>query len=119
MALKLTTRTVDGVSVVEAAGRIVLGEETNNLRDSVKALLFDGNTRIVLNLAQVDFVDSSGLGTLVGLHSTAAARGAKLKLAAINRIFRDVLVVTKLLTVFDLYDSEAAAVASFGQGAGA
>jgi len=114
MALKLTTRTVDGVTVVEAAGRIVLGNETNDLRDCVKALLFDGSTRLVLNLAQVDFVDSSGLGTLVGLHSTAAARSAKIKLAAASKLFRDLLVVTKLLTVFDLFDTEAAAVASFG-----
>jgi anti-sigma B factor antagonist len=113
VALKLTTRTVDAVTVVEATGRIVLGQETNDLRESVKGLLANGVTKIVINLADVDFIDSSGLGALVGLYSTANSRGAKIKLAAITKRFHELLMITKLLTVFDVYDNEAAAVASF------
>lgn len=113
MALKLTTRTVSGVTVVEAVGRIILGQETNDLRESVKGLLANGITRIVINLAQVDFIDSSGLGALVGLYSTANSRGAKIKLASITQRFHELLQITKLLTVFDVYDSESAAVSSF------
>ncbi|HUX68575.1 MAG TPA: STAS domain-containing protein [Terriglobales bacterium] len=113
MALKLTTRNVDGVTVIEAIGRIILGQETNDLRESLKGLLANGATKIVINLANVDFIDSSGLGALVGLYSTANSRGAKIRLAAITKRFHELLMITKLLTVFDVYDDEAAAVASF------
>jgi anti-sigma B factor antagonist len=113
VALKLTTRTVEGVTVVEATGRIILGQETNDLRESVKGLLANGVKKIVINLANVDFIDSSGLGALVGLYSTANSSGAKVKLAAITKRFHELLMITKLLTVFDVYDDEAAAVASF------
>lgn len=113
MALKLTKRNDGGVTVVEAVGRIVLGEETNILREQVKELLANGSKKIVLNLAQVDFIDSSGLGALVGLHSTAQAQGAKIRLANITKRFHELLLITKLLTVFDVYPSEAEAVKSF------
>jgi len=113
VALKLTTRTQDGVSIVEATGRIILGQETNDLRESIKGLLANGATKIVINLGNVDFIDSSGLGALVGLYSTANSGGAKIKLAAITKRFHELLMITKLLTVFDVYDNEAAAVASF------
>ncbi|HVA64477.1 MAG TPA: STAS domain-containing protein [Terriglobales bacterium] len=113
MALKLTTRNLDGVTVVEANGRIILGQETNDLRESLKGLLANGATKIVINLANVDFIDSSGLGALVGLYSTANSRGANIRLAAITKRFHELLMITKLLTVFDVYDDEAAAVASF------
>ncbi|MGH9480591.1 MAG: STAS domain-containing protein [Terriglobales bacterium] len=113
MALKLTTRNVNGVTLVEATGRIVLGQETNDLRESLKGLLANGTTKIVINLANVDFIDSSGLGALVGLYSTANNKGAKIKLAAITKRFHELLMITKLLTVFDVYDDETAAIASF------
>ncbi|MGH9394285.1 MAG: STAS domain-containing protein [Terriglobales bacterium] len=113
MALKLSTRTTEGVTVVEANGRIILGQETNDLRESIKGLLANGTTKIVINLANVDFIDSSGLGAMVGLYSTANSRGAKIKLAAITKRFHELLMITKLLTVFDVYDNETAAVASF------
>lgn len=113
MALKLTTKEVGGVTVVEATGRIILGEETNTLREAVKGLLANGKTRIVINMANVDFIDSSGLGALVGLYSTANARGARIKLSAITKRFHELLQITKLLTVFDVFDNEADAVASF------
>jgi anti-sigma B factor antagonist len=104
---------MSGVTVVEASGRIVLGDETNKLREEVKQLLASGKKRIVINLSQVDFIDSSGLGALVGLHSTAQAQGARIRLAAITRRFHELLQITKLLTVFDVYDSESQAVSSF------
>lgn len=113
MALKLTTRIVNGVTVVEAVGRIILGQETNDLRESIKGLLSNGVNKIVINLAQVDFIDSSGLGALVGLYSTANSRGARIKLAAITKRFHELLMITKLLTVFDVYETEDAAIESF------
>ena len=113
MALKLATRDVNGVTVVEAHGRIVLGEETNALREHTKELLANGSKKIVLNLGGVDFIDSSGLGALVGLHSTAGAQGAQIRLASITKRFHELLQITKLLTVFDVYDSEEAAINSF------
>jgi len=113
VALKLTTRIVSGVTVVESVGRIILGQETNDLRESVKGLLANGVTKIVINLAEVDFIDSSGLGALVGLYSTANSRGARVKLAAITKRFHELLMITKLLTVFDVYETEDAAIASF------
>lgn len=113
MALKISKRNEGGVTVVEAVGRIVLGDETNILREQIKEMLAAGHKKIVLNLAQVDFIDSSGLGALVGLHSTAQAQGAKIRLANITKRFHELLQITKLLTVFDVYPSEAEAVRSF------
>jgi anti-sigma B factor antagonist len=119
VALKLSTRDQGGITVLEAVGRIVLGDETNRLREEVKGLLSAGKKKIVLNLQQVDFIDSSGLGALVGLHSTAQNQGARIVLAAITKRFHELLQITKLLTVFDVYPDEKAAVASFDAARGA
>ena len=119
MALKMTNREVDGVSVVALDGRIVLGEESNALREKVKGLLAEGKKKIVLNMDNITFIDSAGLGTLVAAHHSAKSQGAALKLAHLGSKFQEVLQITKLLTVFDVYDTEAAAVASFTKGAGA
>ena len=113
MALKMTYREVDGVSVEALDGRIVLGEESNALREKVKSLIAEGKKKIVLNMNNVTFIDSAGLGTLVALHHSAKSNGAQLKLSHLGTKFREVLQITKLLTVFDVYDTEAAAVASF------
>jgi len=113
VALKFTTREVDGVTVVALDGRIVLGEESNALRERVKALVAEGKKKIVLNMANVTFIDSAGLGTLVAAHHSAKAQGASLKLCNLGAKFQEVLQITKLLTVFDVYNSEAEAVASF------
>ena len=118
MALKLSTREVQGVTVVEAVGRIVLGEETNTLREQVKEMLANGKKKIVLNLGQIDFIDSSGLGALVGLYSTAGAQGAQIRLSNITKRFHELLQITKLLTVFDVYQNEELAVSSFNKAAG-
>jgi anti-sigma B factor antagonist len=113
VALKFTTREVDGVTVVALDGRIVLGEESNALRERVKALVAEGKKKIVLNMANVTFIDSAGLGTLVAAHHSAKSQGAALKLCHLGAKFQEVLQITKLLTVFDVYNSESEAVASF------
>ena len=112
MQLRLSTRTLDGVLVVDCAGRIVFGEESANLRDSVRQLI-STNKQIVLNLGGVNYIDSGGLGTLVSLYSTARNAGGAIKLASLTQRVGDLLQVTKLLTVFDVYDSEEQAVRSF------
>ena len=115
MALKLTNREVNSVSVVALEGRIVLGEESNALREKVKSLLAGGKKNIVLNMDNVTYIDSAGLGTLVASHHSAKTQGAALKLSNLGSKFQEVLQVTKLLTVFDVYDSETAAIRSFSK----
>lgn len=112
MQLKLTRKTVDGILVVGCSGRIVFGEESSLLRDQVKKDLLE-NKRIVLNLGDVNYIDSGGLGTLVALHTTAHNAGATVKLANLTKRVGDLLQVTKLLTVFDVHDSEYKALESF------
>ena len=102
MALRMVDNEVNGVTVLEIEGRIVLGEESNAFREKV-------------NLAQVGYIDSAGLGTLVATFHSARSQGAVLKLANLGSKFKEVLQVTKLMTVFDTYDNEAAAVASFAK----
>lgn len=115
MALRMTDRDVNGVDVIDLEGRIVLGEESNSFREKVKSLLAAGKKKIVLNLAQVTYIDSAGLGTLVATFHSARSQGATLKLTNLGSKFKEVLQVTKLMTVFDTYDSEAAAIQSFGK----
>ena len=119
MALKMTNREVDGVAVVALDGRIVLGEESNALREKVKSLIAGGKKKIVLNMNNVTFIDSAGLGTLVAAHHSAKTQGAALKLCHLGAKFQEVLQITKLLTGFDVYNTEAEAVGSFSKGAGA
>jgi anti-sigma B factor antagonist len=119
MQLKIGVRQLnDGIVVVDCAGRIVFGEETAELRDQVKALITAGS-RIILNLAEVTYIDSGGLGTLVALYTTARNAGGSVKLARLTQRVGDLLQVTKLLTVFEVFNSEEEAVQSFRQGAAA
>ena len=112
MTLKLDTRQTNGVTVLSCAGRIMFGEEASALRDRVKELL--GSTKeIILNLTGVSNIDSGGLGTLVGLYSSARSSGADIKLTGLGPRLRDVLAITKLSTVFEVYDTEAQAMAAF------
>jgi anti-sigma B factor antagonist len=115
VALKMTNREVDGVAVVALDGRIVLGEESNALREKVKTLIAEGKKKVVLNMANITFIDSAGLGTLVAAHHSAKSQGAALKLAHLGAKFQEVLQITKLLTVFDVYNTEAEAVSSFAK----
>ena len=112
MQLKLSTRTVDDILVVDCAGRIVFGEESAELRETVKKLIAQSG-RIVLNLANVSYIDSGGLGTLVALYTTARNAGGSIKLANLTERVGDLLQVTKLLTVFEVFDSEKGALESF------
>ncbi|HUJ94265.1 MAG TPA: STAS domain-containing protein [Terriglobales bacterium] len=118
MQLKLTTRNVDGVTVVDCNGRIVFGDESALLRDTVKGLI-GNNTRILLNLEGINYIDSGGLGTLVALYTTAHNAGGAVKLVNLTQRVGDLLQVTKLVTVFEVFDSEQKALDSFRKGAAA
>ncbi len=116
MAVKMTNSEVDGVSVVALDGQIVLGEESNSLREKLKSLIAEGKKKIVLNMANIKYIDSAGVGTLVAAHISAHTQGASVRLCHLGRKFHEVLQITKLLTVFDVYDTEVAAVSSFEEG---
>ncbi len=115
MALRMTDREVSGVTVLDLEGRIVLGEESNAFRERVKGLLANNHKKIVLNMSNVSYIDSAGLGTLVATFHSARSQGGTLKLCNLGAKFKEVLQVTKLMTVFDVYDSDTAAVQSFGK----
>jgi anti-sigma B factor antagonist len=117
MQLKLTKRTVDGILVITCSGRLVFGEESALLRDEVKQAVQEGSKRIVLNLGEVSYIDSGGLGTLVALHTTAHNAGGTIKLANLTKRVGDLLQVTKLLTVFDVHNSEYDALEAFRKAA--
>ena len=113
MAMKMTDREVDGAFVLALDGRIVLGDESQALRVKLKSLIAEGKKKIVLNVDNIRYIDSAGLGILVAAHVSAKTQGASLKLSNVGSRFREVLQITKLLTVFDVYNTEAAAIASF------
>ena len=115
MALKMTDREVDGASVVALDGRIVMGAEGSALREKLKNLISEGKKRIVLNMNLIEYIDSSGLGTLVSAHLSAKNHGASIKLSNLGRKFQEVLQLTKLVTVFEVCSTEASAVASFSK----
>lgn len=118
MQLKLKTRTVENITIVDCAGRIVFGEESAELREKVRGLI-DQNSRIILNLADISYIDSGGLGTLVALYTTARNAGGAIKLIQLTPRVDDLLQVTKLLTVFEVFDNESEAIASFRKDAAA
>ena len=113
MSMKLTTRDVSGVTIVDLSGKITLGEGGLTLREEVHKLPAAGSKKIVLNLADVNYIDSSGLGELVSAYTAVKNAGGELKLLNLTSKVRDLLVITKLVTVFDVKDTEAAAVSSF------
>ena len=113
MALTIASREVDGVTVLDLNGRITLGEGSVQLRDAIRDLISKGQTRVLLNLADVNYIDSSGLGELVSAYTTAKNQGATLKLLKLTKKVHDLLQLTKLYTVFDVSDDEAKAIASF------
>lgn len=117
MALKINVRQVDGVSVVSLDGRIGVGEEANLLRDKVKTLLADGAKKVVLDMNHVTLMDSAGLGTLVGLHHSAHSCGASLRLCNLSGMLRELLQITRLLTVFEVSPTEADAVQALSKSA--
>ena len=114
MALRIEERESDGTMVLTLSGRITLGDESSQLRTKIKDLLAQGKTRLVLDLADVGYIDSAGLGTLVAGYTSAQNQGASMKLANLTKKFREQLNITKLVTVFEVYDSLEEAVKSFG-----
>ena len=113
MSMTLATRNVSGVTIVDLSGKITLGEGGVTLREEVRKLLADGSKKIVLNLGEVNYIDSSGLGELVSAYTAVKNSGGELKLLNLTSKVRDLLVITKLVTVFDVKVNEAAAVGSF------
>lgn len=113
MPLTIETREVAHVSILDVKGRIVLGDEIHDLRDAVQGLLEQGKKKIILNLADVDYMDSSGVGEMVGCYTTVRNAGGELKLLNLSQKVQDILYVTKLYTVFDIKDDEFTAVKSF------
>ncbi|HWZ97751.1 MAG TPA: STAS domain-containing protein [Candidatus Dormibacteraeota bacterium] len=113
MTIKMTNREVDDVSVVTLDGRIVLGDESNSFREKLKSMIAEGKKKIVLNMADIKYIDSAGLGTLVAAHLSAKTQGASVRLCNLGKKFHEVMQITKLLTIFDVYDTEAAAISSF------
>jgi anti-sigma B factor antagonist len=117
MSLQMITRTFAGILIVECSGRLVLGEESANLRHLVRDLLNENN-QVVLDLGKVTYIDSSGLGVLVGLYAAAQKVGGAVKIANLNLQLRDMLQITKVVTVFELFDRAEDAAASFNPLAG-
>ena len=119
MGMTTSTRQIGAVTVVDIKGRIVLGEESASVRDVVFGLLAKGQKQILLNLGAVNYIDSMGLGSLVGALVTARKQGGELKLLNVSDKVTDVMQITKLYTVFDISNDEAAGVASFDQSSSA
>jgi len=113
VSMKVSTRQVDGVAVVDCSGRITLGEGSVTLRDTVRDLLSKGNKKILLNLADVNYIDSSGIGELVSGFTTVRNQGGELKLLKLTKKVHDLLQITKLYTVFDVKEDEASAIKAF------
>lgn len=113
MSIKLNSRQVGDVTVVDLAGRITLGEGSSTMRDALRDQLAKGNKKILLNLGEVSYIDSSGIGELVSAFTTVTNQGGQLKLLGLNKRIKDLLQITKLYTVFEVLDDESAAVRSF------
>ena len=113
MSVKLTTRQVGDVTVIDVAGRITLGEGSATLRDAMRDMVSKGQKKILLNLGEVSYIDSSGIGELVSGFTTVANSGGTLKLLNLTKRVKDLLQITKLYTVFDVHEDEAAAIRSF------
>jgi anti-sigma B factor antagonist len=115
--MQIDERRVGDVSILDLKGRVMLGEGDELLKDKVNALLAAGSKKIVLNLAEVPYIDSAGLGEIVRTFTTVSRQGGSLKLLNLTKRITDLLSITKLLTVFDTYDSESEAVQSFAASA--
>ena len=113
MSMKATTRQIDSVTVVDISGRITLGEGCAQLRELIRDQLGKGHKQILLNLADVTYIDSSGIGELVSGYTGVAKQGGSLKLLNLTKKVHDLLQITKLYTVFDIHDDEAKGIASF------
>jgi anti-sigma B factor antagonist len=111
--MKATVRQVDSVMVVDVSGRITLGEGCSQLRELIRDQLTKGNKRVLINLADVTYIDSSGIGELVSAYTAVSNQGGQLKLLNLTKKVHDLLQITKLYTVFDIHNDEAKAIGSF------
>ena len=114
MSMKASTRYVNDVTIVDLSGQIKLGEGSSVLRDTVKDLLSKGHKKILLNLGDINYIDSSGIGELVSAYTSVRNQGGELKLLHLTKKVHDLLQITKLYTVFHVLDDETAAIAAFG-----
>jgi anti-sigma B factor antagonist len=112
--MQISERHVGDVGIIDLSGRLVLGDGDDLLRDKVNSLVQQGRMHILVNLSQVSYMDSAGIGELVRCYTTVTRRGGALKLLGLTKRVSDLLTITKLLTVFDAFDSEREALASFG-----
>ena len=113
MSMKVTTRQVDGVMILDLSGRITLGEGSVTLRDAIHDSLAKGSKKILLNLGDISYIDSSGIGELVSAFTSMKNAGGELKLLNLTKKVHDLLQITKLYTVFDIWDSESNAISAF------
>ena len=113
MSAKLTVRQVGDVTVLDAAGRITLGEGASTFREKIRELISGGKKKILLNLGEVSYIDSSGIGEMVSGFTSVTNNGGQLKLVGLSKRVKDLLQITKLYTVFEAFDDEAEAVRSF------
>jgi anti-sigma B factor antagonist len=113
MSMKVATRQVDGVTILDLSGRITLGEGSVTLRDAVHDVVAKGSKHILLNLENISYIDSSGIGELVSAFTSVKNSGGELKLLNLTKKVHDLLQITKLYTVFDIWDNEASAVSAF------
>ncbi len=113
VSLNASTRVVNQVAIVDLSGRITLGEGSGKLRDTIREILSKGQKKILINLGDVSYIDSSGLGELVSSYTTASNQGAKLKLVNVQAKVHDLLQITKLYTVFETFEDETKAASSF------
>jgi anti-sigma B factor antagonist len=113
--MKASSRKVDGVTIIDLSGRITLGEGSVVLRDTVKDISSKGEKKILLNLGDVTYIDSSGIGELVSAYTSVRNAGGELKLLNLTKKVHDLLQITKLYTVFDVQDDEASAIAAFNR----
>ena len=113
--MQISERQVGDVTVLDLSGKLTLTDSAGRLKDKVNSLIFQGNKKVILNLGELSYMDSSGLGEIVACHTTVSRGGGQIKLANIGGRIKDLLVMTKLLTVFDCYDTEQEALASLAQ----
>ena len=111
--MDIKERVVGGVSILDLSGKVVLGEGDLQMKQRIKDLLADGQKRILLNLADVNYIDSAGLGSLISAYTTSKREGASLKLVNLTKRIQNLLAITKLITVFETFDTEPEALASF------
>jgi anti-sigma B factor antagonist len=111
--MEIRERAVDGVTVLDLSGKIVLGEGDVAVKERIKDLLADGQRKILLNLANVSYIDSAGLGALIGSYATVKRENGQMKLVNLTKRVQDLLAITKLITVFETFDNEGDAIAGF------